>query len=941
MDNRFSKSAIAVSVTLAIVMLRQCDGINSSSSDDGTTAAHTAQQDTSVGGQVVSGQVTLSSETSSVKHEREQKLAANAVNKQQLTPALETSVELSPLGATEQVVTCEESLCSAKPDVSLRHEPDLPNANKGPVALNLSERVEENAHTAESQSQFVENKKITNNSHHDYIGQISDDDAEGDFYFDDKVFTVRGVSPQAIEQILTKSAVNERVFADIYLNGQFIESDWVDIIDGQPCLKKANNATKRIAPSAMSFDENGCVTFSSPDHGITYQAASQRVDIAATEIGDHSISQRYSEGKPALRLNYSWFNRQQFGDGRTNSSQSGNFFLSGHYHGWVSHSAIVFNDRGFQHTNSYVTKDLVDWGTSLRLGDIGVGSAMISGSQIRGIEISNNASELTRRLVGSVSGQTSGPANIKIYQKHTLVHETFVVGGPFVIDNINLRNRTDDLTLKIEDQGGNSHEETHPVTIAMGNSLINMPDAGTYSLALGITEENNNVLLQGQYTNVAAELDWLNSYSAEFAAYSNGNLGMGITGTLDISPAVTFNSEMSLNYVGDASSLYSAWRSGINYRHDSGINASYIHSIYDGGRVSLDDNQPQLSENPLRQSHSLSLAYANKDWMYGNLRLNYAKRIYRHDTRDFTTLTYNMPLFTGSLSANYSSALESSENEFSINVNIPFGGKRYRGNSYTQYRKSRGQARISTRANANINDINTTVAVNYSERNEALTQSLTLQSQAPLTTWSASYNRGENTDSLFTSLQGGFALYNGGYALSASQISDTFAIIKVKEQGSGANADGVRLANTSAPAPLFGDLIKPNLLPYNTTQVGIDVNKLPNRYNSLTDSFSVNPIRGAVIIKEMPIERVTRAIVSLSLSNIEQTKDLVIQNSHNDYLGTVDSFGQFVLYDRSGLSETYSLWNGDNKYCELQINWTDIDTTTNQYLYKVTGQCKN
>jgi len=767
--------------------------------------------------------------------------------------------------------------------------------------------------------------------------------APDEYYFDEAVLNKKGIDLSVINGETYDVVKNESVFFDIYLNGRETESEWVPFKGGALCLPNTLYTMTLILPRAQSLSSAGCVEITDKKGGVIFDIHTQRLDIVAPEVSIQRLSDKYDYGVPALSTNYSLFYRNRLTSNQTSSSDaaySGNFDSSLHVQGWQTSSYFNVTDNQVKHSRSYVSKDFVDYGLTMKAGQLTDGAALLPGFAYEGIVIGDNPLELDQRLVGKVYGHSDGPATVKVFQDNKLLYETFVMGGEFEFEQINLLNRHSDLVLKIEEQNGHIAEKRHPVLTSHSDltdliSPLVLLDG--YQFSLGKVEQTELMFTRLKVDQVGTGIRWINDFKTEASVFENGNIGMAVFTNAEGFSNWSFNSQVDSSY--QAKKRAWGWRLkvGTTVKTDNGLGYAYNYNRTQKDFVAPHNVESQLSGNRLKDSHSIAISYADQRFFPGSLRATLTHRNYKESHDDFYVLSYSRPLFDGTVAVNFSEMLGEDNSEFSLTLSLPLSLSDRALDSYTRYREKGASSSLSTRVSTDIGNINTSLSTDYNNQSRYVSKTLSARGTSSISSWSLSYTDTDDIDTLFATAQGGMVLHSEGYAISPTPLGDTFSVAKITETGSGRRAKGITLLGEEQSSPI-GDSVKSNVAPYRKKQIGIDLKSLPYGYEPVQSSFYSTPVRGAVVFRELSLKKVSRAMVTMLPK--KRYIGMVLKDKNSNYMGVIDAYNQVMLQDESGRMPGYSLWLDDEKVCDVTIDWTGVLDESNYY-HEVTARCSN
>ncbi len=285
--------------------------------------------------------------------------------------------------------------------------------------------------------------------------------------------------------------------ADIYLNGNWLlRTDVLIKIAGQglqayACLNQAMVHRLGIDPAALSLPAQGmlgmrpagaaaqpgsdeppppCLALDQIIEGGTsnFEVSDQRLDLTvpqaliARRARGYVDPRSWDYGVNAALLNYH-LNSYQTNTGGSDTSQNYLGLNAGvNIGGWqLRHDGNLVDSNGsgstYHDINNYLRHDVVDWRSTMVLGDAYTDGQLFDSYGLRGATLASDDRMLPDSLRGfapTIRGQAFSQAIVQVRQNGALLYETSVPPGPFVINDLFPTGYGGDLEVTVTEADG-------------------------------------------------------------------------------------------------------------------------------------------------------------------------------------------------------------------------------------------------------------------------------------------------------------------------------------------------------------------------------------------------------------------------------------------------------------------------------------------------------
>lgn len=727
------------------------------------------------------------------------------------------------------------------------------------------------------------------------------------------------------------------------------------------------------------------------DATITFDPQTLTVNLSVPQIAmvpnfaGYVPPELRDDGVTALVMDYvlNYSNNRQLAQHHQKSSTSDSLFANlnaGINMGaWRLRTSYLYNynkssgsssssDSSF--TNTYVYRTINAIKSTLRAGEISTGGNIFDSIPMKGATLKSNPQLDPSSMQGFapvVEGFANTNATVTVRQNGSVVYQTFVAPGRFIIRDIPASGLAGDMEVTVEEEDGKQTVFTQAYS-----SLPMMERQGSYNYEVSAGRYNGGITVGSERKTFA-----LGSFSVglpyNITTYggllvSNGynsvvggiGLSLGVLGALstDVTHSDAKFSEKNLKgqsyRIRYSKSLLSTGTSfdltALRYTTEN----FYSFSDYNNAGYTLKDGLAPWTGS--RQRYSFQTSINQSFDSYGSLSLRASKNTYWGGQSSNTSvgMSYNNNFRGVSYSLSYMvDRVKSYNNSWpenrvvSFDVSVPLSlltnsemaqtmSARY-GVSVDNHGDTRHQAGLT--GSAMNSRFSYGLYQNYDSRNSNYGGSVNGTYSGNNATLSTGYSYSDTNRSMNGTLSGGLVAHSDGVTLSPN-VGDTIAII---------TADGAKGAALSMGAQFdrFGNAVIPQLASNTANQISVNVNTLPDDITFKDTSMMVYPTEGAVIKRHFKTKVGYQAMVTLTSSGkmppFGAIATLVAEDSDDNDINTgiVGSNGQLYM---SGLPDTGRIhiqWGGDAGQCTVNYSALEkIAITADSPVRTLNTQCQ-
>lgn len=723
---------------------------------------------------------------------------------------------------------------------------------------------------------------------------------------------------------------------------------------------------------------------------VTFDVQTLTVDLSIPQIAMVPNFAGYvppdarDDGVTALIMNYvlNYSNNRQLSKYHQESSTSDSIFTNINaginFGAWRLRTSYLYNysknsgsssDSDSDFSNTYVYRTINAIKSTLRAGEISSGGTIFDSIPMKGASLKSNPNLNPNNMQGYapiVEGFANSNATVTIRQNGSVVYQTFVAPGRFVIRDIPASGLAGDMEVTIEEENGKQTVYTQAYS-----SLPMMERQGMYNYELvagryngGITTDSKRKTFTLGTFSVGLPYN-ITTYGGLLV--SNGynsivggvGLSLGVLGALstDITHSDAKFSDQRLKgqsyRIRYSKSLLSTGTSfdltALRYTTEN------FYSFSDYNNAGYDIKNGLAPWTGSRQRYSFQTSISQSFGSYGSLSLRAAKNTYWGGQSSNTSvgMSYNNNYKGISYSLSYMvDRVKSYNNSWpenrvvSLDITVPFSlltnnemaqtmSARY-GISIDNHGETRNQAGLT--GSALENKFSYGLYQNYNSQGSNYGGSLNGTYSADNSTLSTGYSYSDTNRTMNVSMSGGMIAHSDGISLSPN-IGDTVAII---------TADGAKGAELTMGAKFdrFGNAIIPQLASNTANQISVNVNTLPDDITFKDTSMMVYPTEGAIIKRNFKTKIGYQAIIHISTAGkippFGAIATLISADKDDDInTGIVGSNNQLYM---SGLPNSGKLnikWGNQGDQCS--ISYTSLESiavTADSPVRTLIAECK-
>ncbi|WP_053007619.1 fimbria/pilus outer membrane usher protein [Pragia fontium] len=273
----------------------------------------------------------------------------------------------------------------------------------------------------------------------------------------------------------------------------------LEITDDLPCLKRSLLETWGVKPafsSKFNFTPSGCLPKDELDRLNIFYFNDASVSLTIVDIPQTLIESQkdkidissWSDGVNALfvnyHLNYAFNEGEAFQYQENNSSTYVELESGLNLDAWrLRHHSTIFRDaygdHGSYSRDMYLARDIKSIGSSLVLGDANTPSNLFKSLPFRGIMLKTDEKMLPdswRSFSPWLKGFANSNAEITVRQNGTVIYQTFVPPGAFILRDVSPPEVDGDLEMTIKESNGTETVRSLPYT-----ALPNLVHSGNFS----------------------------------------------------------------------------------------------------------------------------------------------------------------------------------------------------------------------------------------------------------------------------------------------------------------------------------------------------------------------------------------------------------------------------------------------------------------------------
>ncbi|KAB0495974.1 fimbrial biogenesis outer membrane usher protein [Pseudomonas vancouverensis] len=680
----------------------------------------------------------------------------------------------------------------------------------------------------------------------------------------------------------------------------------------------------------------------------------------------------WDEGITAGFVSYNanaYHSQPDSGDSNTQYSSSINSGFN--VAGWrLRHNGNYTNSKGlsaYQSLNSYAQTDVTPLKSQLTLGEYFTPGDSFDSIPFSGVQIASDDGMLPdseRGFAPVIRGVADTNAKVTVRQGESVIYQTSVAPGPFVIDDLYATSYSGDMEVTVTEANGQEKRFTVPFA-----SVVQMlrPGSSRFSVTTG-EYRDDSLSKKPKFAQATYRRGITNNLSVYTGGLMSQDYASGLAGIAIGTPYGAFAFDTTFSR---ASNLPTTPRTQDQYGTDQSRNTLDGSASGKSYRVSysklLDSTNTNLAVAAYRFSSDEYLDFSdfaalqdnngtpvyrerNRAQLnvsqpigdYGDLYVSGLTRSYWDGRQNSTTyqVGYSKSFNWGSVGVTASRSLDDEQgygNQYMFTVSLPLGSDAHspRLSSTLNVNEAgdyNSQTMLSGSAGKN-NQLNYGVYANVGKTDGDSSQGFggNAQYQTSVAQVGASASSGAHYKQYSASARGTVIAHSGGVVFTPAQ-GETMALVEAK------GAEGARLTSGD------GDVIDSSgygavagLNPYRNNSVGLDPKGLSDDVELKSTSQTVAPRRGAIV--KLEYDTVVGKPLLLQIQPVAGHEIPFGSDVLNDKGESVAMVGQGgLVFIRGEQSALRVVWGIDaDQHC--QLTYTEPKGTTAQAYEQVPAQC--
>ncbi|EQC1581894.1 TPA: fimbria/pilus outer membrane usher protein [Klebsiella oxytoca] len=718
----------------------------------------------------------------------------------------------------------------------------------------------------------------------------------------------------------------------VFFNEQpVVNQDVLYVTEGQrsvPCLstdllRQLPLRHEKLPASAYAVDAGTCISLATliPDATVTTDSNAQTLNILVPQVWEDRSARDtvpaalWDSGIPAALLGYSLNAYSSENSGYHHDSlyaslnggiNIGSWYLR-HNGNW---SRDNHTGSRYQTQNTYLQRDIPPLKGRISVGQINTSGQLFDTQPFSGLKIESDErmEPLSRRgYAPEIRGIARTSARVTVRQNDSLIYETTVSPGTFIIDDLYPTGYGGDLDVTVYEADGS--EQHFQVPFASVTQLLR-PGQSRYELSVG--ELNNRslhsdpTLWQGTWQQGLN--NWLTVYGGIQGSdhYRAGQGGVGIATRFGAVSADITQARTSLGNTGrgDVTRQGKSYRLSYNknitetasnvalaaYRFSTRGYMDYLTAMQTRETVAQD-----VSADSIRRSKSRYTLTASQGLPggWGQIYLSSSVQNYWNaggiDKQYQFGYSNNFNRVSYGINAGRSwSAYGRSQDTLSLNLSFPLGNTRHAPTGRLSYDHTRHAGHsLRTGINGSAGEDNRfSYGLSGTATSQGVGNSATANTQyrADFASLNAALGSGRHYRSVSGGMSGTVIGHSGGLTLSPYQ-GDTFALVEAKgAEGAGVNGySAIQIDNRGYAAV-------PYMSPYQLNDIRLDPKGTASGVELENTSQKVAPHEGAVV----KISYQTRRGYPVLIKIMDATSPLIFGTE------VYDAAGQAVGYVGQG-----------------------------------------
>lgn len=704
-----------------------------------------------------------------------------------------------------------------------------------------------------------------------------------------------------------------------------------------------------------------------PDAYSQYLFEINKLDISIPQvyirraIKGNVPEKEWDDGINALFTNYSYSGASTKHTGKSSIEQNSYLNLrSGvNWQAWRLRNYSTYNYSNhvgnWQNLTRYAQRDIKSLKSQFTVGDSYTPSDMFDSFSFRGVQLASDDAMQPNSLRGFapiVRGTAQSNAQITVRQNGSIIWQSYVSPGPFVIDDLYPTASSGDLQVEVKEADGSVRTFIQPFSSV---PIMLREGRFKFSLTAGKYRENNGDSQSPEFVQGTAilGLPYTSTLFGGILMSKKYNAGlMGIGKSLGNIGSISFDSTVAntklnndnrtgasfrfqyakeIQPTGTSFSLAGYRYSTSNYRNFTEANGYYADQPF---RADVNDDQYTRSKdysfwrNGYHKRDKLELNINQSLAGYGNFYLiAYQQQYWNAEGKEQSlNVGYNTNYQGITYSFNYTYSKDmyySSRNQsFSLSVQIPLGSDRNNtwinlANSTDDKGNSTSSAGLSGTAFKD-NSLQYNLQQGYSHRGQHATSNLSASYRAGFGEYQAGYNYSSDASQMNYSANGSVILHQYGVTFGQS-LGDTAAIVRAKDASNMAVASRV-----SVRTDRFGNAIVPYISPYQRNTLTLDASAAEKNVDLITTTKIVTPTRGAIVMVDYPTQIGQKIYLKLTGYNVPFgaraivhdgafVSESIVDDRQMVYLSGVPAEGKIeISWDKGSCKAFYKISDPDS-----------------------------
>lgn len=715
---------------------------------------------------------------------------------------------------------------------------------------------------------------------------------------------------------------------DIYMNGEPQDTRDVTFVrsaDGElkPQLTVAQleqwGVMLTSVPTLIGVSKTGVIsdlTRYIPQASTNFDFSHQALNISVPQANmkpsaQGAVDPKYwDEGMPALLMNYSFTGANTWQDASDGTSDS--YFLNlnsgANLEGWRlrNYSTWSYNKSGgnnngddsfdnsaskWDSINTYVQHDIPALKGQFTAGDSFTPSDVFDSVQFRGAQVASDDNMLPDSLRGFapvVRGIANSNAQVTVKQNGSVIYQTYVPPGAFVINDLYPTSSSGDLQVTIKEAGGAQRTFVQPFSsvpvMQREGRLKYAVTVGEYRAPNDYDEEpvlGQATLMYGLAHDITAYGGFQTSDNYNAMALGMG-FGLGDLGSISIDATQAYTTLDERNASSGESKDGQSYR--FQYSKDIAATDSTVtlagyrystkgfYSFQEAMDYRANDNGDYFNiQNNKRSKVQIDLTQNLMGGEWGSLSFSGYQQDYwneegyeRNLSAGYST-SWNGISWTLMYTYTESADTETDNNQqLALNVSIPLSRwlpNAYINNSMTNdmHGKSHNQVGLNGTA-LEDNNLSYSVAQSYGNRDEGYGGLMSADYRGTYGEVNAGYNYNDDSRQVNYGVQGSMIVHPHGVTFGQPMSGDMTSVALVQAPG----ADGVKVQNgTGVRTDWRGYAIVPYLSSYKRSRVALDPGTMGDDVDLTENVATVVPTAGAVTLASFKTNVGNRVLMTL------------------------------------------------------------------------------